>query len=328
MGIGQQSAWPVGQWGGGGELSRLCTLRPMSKRDESSENFQRIRRYRPKRSVIRTLTDLTPSPDAKAAYEARFVDDAPEFADGDLQELHDRGILRLMRRQLKSGKEATVYIGDGDLGRIAVKLYHDIEARSFRNDAQYSAGRYIGDLRIQRAIAQGSKAGLAARLALWVQNEFNELEMLHAAGVPVPRPIAHSGKAIAMEFVGDGLEPAPRLSEVRLTRIEATDALNQAVTALAGIVACGRVHGDYSTFNLLWSKRRVIVIDLPQLIAIDENPDAAEFLKRDIDSLCTTFARFHIDIDRAAIARTVVPLTGRDLIHSPLRSVRTDLRGH
>lgn len=290
----------------------------MARREDSNEQFQRIRRHRPKRNVIRTLTDLIPSAGAKAAYEARFAEPAPEFTDIDLQELHDKGILRTMLRQLKSGKEATVYVCDGDLGRVAVKLYHDIEARSFRDDARYSAGRHIGDVRIQRAIARGSKAGLAARLALWVEHEYDELKTLHAAGVPVPRPIAHSGKAIAMEFVGKGMDPAPRLSDIRLTKSEATVALNQSVAALAAIVACGRVHGDYSTFNLLWWGGNVVVIDLPQMIIIDKNPDSAEFLKRDIASLCATFARFGIEIDRAAIARTVVPLSGSTLLQPPL----------
>lgn len=293
----------------------------MSRRNHSDDQFERIRRRRPRRSVIPTLTDLVPSEEAKKAYEAGTGEMAPEFTDPGLQELHDRGVLRMILRQLKSGKEATVYVCDGDRGRMAVKLYHDIEARSFRGDGLYSAGRFIGDARIERAIAQGSKTGLAARLALWIEHEYYELELLHARGVPVPCPAAHAGKAIVMEFIGKGDEPAPRLSELRLPPRKAEDAFRQSVDALAAIVACGRVHGDFSTFNLLWWNERVVVIDLPQLIVIDENPDAAIFLQRDIDSLCATFARFGIEADRRAVAQRVVNCEAEALRHSPLRSV-------
>ena len=115
----------------------------MSRRNHSDDQFERIRRRRPRRSVIPTLTDLVPSEEAKKAYEAGTGEMAPEFTDPGLQELHDRGVLRMILRQLKSGKEATVYVCDGDRGRMAVKLYHDIEARSFRGDGLYSAGRFI-----------------------------------------------------------------------------------------------------------------------------------------------------------------------------------------
>ena len=102
---------------------------------------------------------------------------------------------------------------------------------------------------------------------------------------------------------------------------EAREALDQAVSNLAAIVACGCIHGDYSTFNLLWWRGSVVVIDLPQLIHIEESVHAAELLGRDIDSLCTTFGRFGLRPDRRAIARMVVGLEGEALRASPLREL-------
>lgn len=254
----------------------------------------------------RTLADLTPTTEQAAAYERRMLDAAPEFRVSGLQEFYDRGLLRDVVRQLKSGKEATVYIAVGDHGPIAVKVYDDIESRSFRNDATYRTGRFVGDARLERAMAHGSRRGLAARLTLWVEHEFHELEFLHDAGVRVPRPLGQAGPCIAMEFIGDGDEPAPRLSEAALTAAEARSALAQSEQILGRIVACGRVHGDYSAFNLLWWNGDVYVIDLPQLVRIAEHPHAHDLLARDIASLSSTFSRFDIEIDRAAVARRVM----------------------
>ncbi len=281
-------------------------------------------RRRLPRRVLRTLADLTPTPEAAAAFEARMGEPAPEFRDPGLQELYDRGIITTITRQLKSGKEATVYVASGAGGTVAVKLYHDLATRGFRNDAAYRLGRNTGNSRLDRAVAQGSRMGLAARQAEWVEHEFNELTTLYGAGVRVPQPLAHAGRAIVMRFIGAGDEPAERLSEIRLGPEQAADAFEQAVENLAAIVACGRVHGDYSAYNLLWWRGLVYVIDLPQLVRIDHNPRAAELLGRDIGALCTTFARFAIPIDRAAVTRHVVALRGEALRASPLRAL---LRG-
>lgn len=293
----------------------------MARRKDLEGGFERISRRLPRRSVLRTITDLTPSAKAAAAYEQRMGEPAPEFREPGLQEFYDQGIIRTVVRQLKSGKEATVYVAKNDDCSVAVKLYHDISTRGFRNDAIYRSGRFVGDARLERAMAHGSRKGLAARQALWVEHEYGELIELYQAGVNVPRPIAHAGRAIAMEFIGEGDEPAPRLSEIRFNRAEALEAFSQAVENLAAIVAAGRIHGDYSAFNLLWWQERVVVIDLPQLISIEENPNAAELLRRDIDSLCATFSRFGIPIDPRSVARKVVRAEGDALRASPLRGL-------
>lgn len=278
----------------------------MSRTDDPESNFQRMGRRRRSRRVLRSIADLTPTPEAAAAFEQRTGEPAPEFREPGLQELYDRGIIRTVVRQLKSGKEATVYVAHGKEGSLAVKIYHDIFTRGFRNDAVYRAGRFVGDSRMERAMAHGSRKGLMMRQALWVEHEYQELIELHTAGVRVPRPIAQAGQAIVMEFIGEGDEPAPRLSEAKLTRTEAREAFTQSVGNLAAIVACGCIHGDYSAFNLLWWQESVIVIDLPQLVRIEESADAAALLRRDIDSLCATFERFQIEIDRRKVAREVV----------------------
>lgn len=214
---------------------------------------------------------------------------APKFGDPGLQALFKRGLIQDLFWQLGSGKEATVYVARGPGGLYAAKLYVDSRVRSFKNDAVYRQGRYIRNQRVEKAIEQRSEFGISVQNYLWVEEEYRQLRFLRQAGVPVPTPVAHAGNVVLMEFIGDEDGPAPRLFEAKLTPGEAGEAFDQAVQNLGLMVRAGRVHGDYSTFNLLWWEGKVVVIDFPQVVELDRNPWAEMILQRDVSGLCRTF---------------------------------------
>lgn len=234
----------------------------------------------------------------------------PKFSDPGLQDLYEREYFSELLWQLRSGKEATVYVvrateksdprppgtsdspaerEEADFPYLAAKLYVDSRVRSFKNDSVYRQGRHIIDKRLEKAIDQRSQFGISAQNILWVEEEYRQLHSLHKAGIAVPKPIAHAGNVILMEFIGDGEGPAPRLSEAGLSLDEAKEALEQAIHNLGLMLASGKVHGDYSTFNLLWWGERIVVIDFPQMVEWDKNPRAREILERDVNGLCRTF---------------------------------------
>jgi RIO kinase 1 len=132
--------------------------------------------------------------------------------------------------------------------------------------------------------------------------------MKHLAeyGISVPKAIAVSGISIVMEFIGDeNGQPAPRISDLKMERQEAEEAFRQSVQNLKQIVRSGRVHGDYSTFNILWHKEKAVVIDFPQVMELKHNPNARTFLERDIRSLCKSFMKQGILVDEDKILREV-----------------------
>jgi RIO kinase 1 len=92
-----------------------------------------------------------------------------------------------------------------------------------------------------------------------------------------------------MRFVGDADGPAPRLADLTLEPADARRSFDQSVRALAAIWRAGLVHGDYSTYNLLWWQGAVVVIDLPQAVEAQYHPEARPLLERDAASLCTSF---------------------------------------
>jgi RIO kinase 1 len=74
---------------------------------------------------------------------------------------------------------------------------------------------------------------------------------------------------------------------------------------LKQIVQAGRVHGDYSTFNILWHDGKAVVIDFPQVMEFKNSPHAHSFLTRDVRSLCRSFRRHGVEADEAKLLREI-----------------------
>jgi RIO kinase 1 len=270
---------------------------PLSKlepEDLEAEIFKKIKRKKFKLKDKRSIKQLI------------SLDSNSKFANPDLNELHRLGFLDELISDIKTGKEAAVYLGRNAEGFVAVKIYTDLRVRSFRRDESYRSGRFIGDDRIEKAIDQGSKKGLDAHQILWVQEEIRQMKYLHQCGVSVPKAIAVSGITLVMEFIGDeDGAPAPRVADLKMEKDEARDAFRQAVRNLKLIVKAGRVHCDYSAFNILWHNGKAIVIDFPQVVEFENNPNADAFLERDVRSLCKSFRKQGIKGDEEKILREV-----------------------
>lgn len=271
--------WSEDQWGG--------------------EPEQRIRRKHTKPKGRRKIDDLT-------------GENAEDIADDTIRRLIDLGHLTEVVAELKSGKEATAYIARSEKGSVLLKIYRDFEARSFKNDAVYREGQVILDQRAARAMKNRSSKGLEMLQFDWVMSEYGHLWHLWKAGLSVPEPLvgpnvkayAEAVPAVLMRLIGTEDHPAPRLSDARLTPEEAQSAWNQALDGMADMLRLGYAHGDYSTYNLLWWENRVILIDFPQLTT-RQNPNFQDLLRRDAQSLATSFKRHGIQADAESTLREV-----------------------
>jgi RIO kinase 1 len=229
------------------------------------------------------------------------------FSNADLNQLFQMGFLDELIAGIRTGKEASVYLGKNADGFVAVKVYTDLRVRSFRRDELYREGRFIGDARIEKAMEQGSQKGLDAHQILWVQEEFRQMKHLYEHAVKVPKAIAVNGLSLIMEFIGDeNGHPASRISDLKMEKAEAAEAFRQSVQNLRKIVGAGRVHGDYSTFNILWHEERAVVIDFPQVMELSNNPNAKAFLKRDVHTLCKSFRKQGVKFDEGQVLRDIL----------------------
>ncbi len=209
-------------------------------------------------------------------------------------------------QELKSGKEGTVYCCSAaprtghDL--LAVKVYRPPEHRLFHNNAVYQEGRWIGDRRLERAVAKKTKTGRSFRSDSWVSQEFEALERLHAAGASVPRPFARTGQALLMEFIGDQDGPAPLLQNAEVPREAALSLFRRILEEIGLWLANGLIHADLSPYNILIWNGQPVVIDFPQAVDPETNPRARELLTRDVANVCRYFGRHGIRADAEAIA--------------------------
>lgn len=206
---------------------------------------------------------------------------------------------------LKSGKEADVHLVerslDDAINVLAAKRYRKFEDRLFRNDARYRTGRRTGESRLDKAMAQGNRAGMAFRARLWLETEFEALCRLWSAGLPVPYPVQRLDNELMLELIGSTDQAAPRLVHARLDRAELRQAWAQLVEALHAMVHCGIVHGDLSAYNILWNHGQIVIIDFPQSVDPIAHPEGISLLDRDVTNVTNWFGRRGIECDAAAL---------------------------
>lgn len=183
-------------------------------------------------------------------------------------------------------------------------MYRTSDTRRFHNDAGYREGRLRGaETRYRRAIETKSRRGHEFAFGAWVADEYKTLRILHEAGAAVPGSVAQSGAVILMEYLGSRAEPAPMLSQVSLGRDEAQRVFDLIVSNIELSLACHRVHGDLSAFNVLYRDGDVRIIDFPQAVDARFNHNALPLLQRDVANVHQYLARFGAAGDPAAIAR-------------------------
>lgn len=253
-------------------------------RKRNTDDFQRIRHSAPAQS----WDDDEPDPEASTyAFADKGPEPVPDWViTSDRARQHDLGIL-------KTGKEADVHLVertlDGSTNVLAAKRYRKFEDRLFRNDARYR--KRTGSRRVDKAMEDGTRAGMAFRAQLWLITEFDVLCRLWSAGAPVPYPVQKLNSEIMVELIGSAEQAAPRLVHARLGKDEALSAWTQLVEAMHLMARNGVVHGDLSPYNVLWHEDRIVIIDFPQAVDPIAHGEGMTLLERDCANVCDWFSR-------------------------------------
>ncbi|OPY52809.1 MAG: RIO-type serine/threonine-protein kinase Rio2 [Methanosaeta sp. PtaU1.Bin112] len=206
-----------------------------------------------------------------------------DFAAYDLLALSDfvkQEKLSAFGEKIGVGKESVVYEALG-AGRLAVKFHR--QGRSSFKHIRRLRDHLDGRPRIPWLYA----AALAAR------REFAVMETLYPT-VSVPRPVARSRHALAMELV-----EGPALNRITLSDPE--NELELILAEVATALKLGIIHADLSEFNIIIDDCGPRIIDWPQ--AVDAgHPHARELLERDLANVLRFFERkyrIEMPLDRA-----------------------------
>lgn len=211
----------------------------------------------------------------------------------------DEGLIESVIRPIKSGKEASVHLcraNPSTTGEslVALKVFHPVDRRAFRDEALYRDGEFIKERRIRVAVEKRTAFGKEVAAAIWVDREWETLETLFAAGANVPKPLMRSDDAILMTYIGDEDDAAPQLRSYRPDPAEAKEMFRQVLRNVELFLYRNVIHGDLSPYNILVWDGQVTVIDLPQAVDPRKNRHARGLLERDLYRVCEHFERFGV----------------------------------
>ena len=210
-----------------------------------------------------------------------------------LQPLLDDGIVDEVVRQLKSGKEASVYVVRCGADIRCAKVYKDMAQRSFQQRSLYQEGRKVRGSRQKRAMAKSTRYGRKEQEEAWKNAEVDALYRLVSVGVRVPQPYGFFSGVLLMEMVTDAVgDSAPRLGEIELSSQRALEFHEFLMQQIVRMLCTGLIHGDLSEFNVLVGVDGPVIIDLPQAVNAAGNNNAYAMLERDVTNITQTLGRF------------------------------------
>ena len=235
-----------------------------------------------------------------------------------LTPLYDQKLIMDIVHEVSSGKEATVFCcaAHPNTGQefLAAKIYRPRMFRALRNDAIYRYSRVQhdeqgqaehGNSRRGSAATRKTEKGRAAQVASWIEYEYQTQRIMYEHGADVPRPFAHIGNTILMEYIGAKDQPAPRLSDVTLEPEEAHEHFACILRNIELALVSGRIHADLSAHNVLYWEGTVTLIDFAQAVDPYHSSDVFSLLARDVERTCRYFARYGVQCDAPVLARDI-----------------------
>lgn len=207
-----------------------------------------------------------------------------------LYTLSNKGIVQAIGGSISTGKEANVFLAEGEEEKdIAIKIYR-ISSSTFNSMEDY----ILGDPRFRNV--RHSKRDI---IFAWTKKEQRNLIRAKEAGIRVPEPIVAERNILVMEFMGEDERPYPQLKDIRLDKETARPVYDTIINYLDLLYnEANLVHGDLSEYNILIvpDTKEPIIIDMGQSVT-KEHPRSRDFMIRDIENIVRYFKKYGINED-------------------------------
>ncbi|HJH31414.1 MAG TPA: serine protein kinase RIO [Methanosarcinaceae archaeon] len=203
-----------------------------------------------------------------------------------LYTLSNKGIIQALGGSISTGKEANVFLAEGENNECAIKIYR-ISTSTFNSMEEY----ILGDPRFEN-IRHRKRDIIFA----WTRKELRNLLRAQKAGIRVPEPITTERNILIMEFLGEDGIPYPLLKDISLDSEVALNIFDIIKEYMRKLFKDAKlVHGDLSEYNIMIDTNDMtpIIIDMGQAVTL-EHPRADVFLRRDINNILRFFKRFKI----------------------------------
>jgi RIO kinase 1 len=213
------------------------------------------------------------------------------FTERNLNKLIGQGYIEGLDSPLSIGKEANIFTAKaGDDTRV-VKIYR-LQTCDFNKMYYYirSDPRYSDLKNAQREV-----------IFAWAHREFRNLLKAREAGVRVPTPYALLKNIVVMEFIGDDMAAQKVKSDPPKDPKKFAD---EVIKQMRLLYKKRMVHGDLSGFNILNHNDVPVFIDMSQSTTL-ENPNAKEYLERDVRNICKLFEKWGVKYEEGQVLKQV-----------------------
>ena len=214
------------------------------------------------------------------------------FTEKNLFRLISQGYIDGLHSPLSIGKEANIFTAKKDDEIRIVKIYR-LQTCDFNRMYDYirTDPRYIGLKSKRREV-----------VFAWAHREYRNLLKAREAEVRVPTPYTVLKNILIMELIGDE-EAAQMLKNDPPEKPEAF--FKEIIEQMRRLYKAKLIHADLSGFNILNYNQKPVFIDMSQATTLD-NPNAEEYLKRDIRNICTLFRKWEIKADEEEVLKKVI----------------------
>ncbi|MFW5852919.1 MAG: serine protein kinase RIO [Nanoarchaeota archaeon] len=215
-----------------------------------------------------------------------------------LEKLSARHLFDELDSSISIGKEANIFSATKGKEEIIVKIYRVLSC-NFNKMYDYLKR----DTRVTGIKKQRSKIIYA-----WTKREYRNLLKARNLGINVPTPIEVLDNIILLEYIGDQNKPAPQLKDIDLKKLGKKRALQlfkKIKEYMRKMHLGGLVHGDLSSFNILYHKENPVFIDFSQSTT-SGNGQYMELLERDIKNIVHFFNKYDMGIDEDSFKEEII----------------------
>lgn len=214
-----------------------------------------------------------------------------EFTNRTIFKLISQGHLTGLIGPISIGKEANIFQAKAKEGKVVLKIYR-LENCDFNR--MYDYIKY--DPRFTNLKKQKRKTVFA-----WCQREYRNLLKAREANVKAPLPIVFANNVLVMEFIGNQ-DPAPKLKD--LVPKNKKVFFDKLITNLKNLYKADLVHSDLSAFNILNHNENPVIIDWSQATSL-KNPNAQDYIKRDVRNIVNFFIKHGLNIKEEKILKQI-----------------------
>lgn len=200
---------------------------------------------------------------------------------------------------IKSWKEAIVYKVLLDWKVVALKIYKEIQQRTFKNNSLYLDWKFYKSPSHKKAMLKWNAFSKKLKHNNWVKREYFLLENLFKLNANIPKPIMIFENCIFMEYIWDENSVAKRLLDINLDKETAKIFFDIILKNILIFWNFWIVHWDLSAYNILYFKENIYIIDFPQSINKKTNPNLKDVLEKDLKNIEKYFSKyFEIDFNK------------------------------